>query len=89
MALKKDTKEKLIKDFGQSVGDTGSSQVQVAVLTENIRVLTGHCQRNPKDFSTKRGLLRMVCRRRRFLDYLVRKNKEQYKELIKRLGLKK
>jgi len=89
MALSREAKEKLIQEFAIGSGDTGSSEVQIALLTENIRQLTGHCKENPKDFSTKRGLLKMVCSRRRFLTYLERKDFAKYREIIKRLGLRK
>lgn len=89
MALSREEKEKLVKEFAIGSGDTGSSEVQVALLTENIRKLTVHCKENPKDFSTKRGLLQMVCDRRRFLRYLEQKDAAKYREIIKRLGLRK
>jgi len=89
MALSKVEKETLIKEFAIGSGDTGSTEVQIALLTENIRQLTEHCKVNPKDFSTKRGLLQMVCNRRRFLSYLEKKDAAKYREIIKRLGLRK
>ncbi|MCX5921961.1 MAG: 30S ribosomal protein S15 [Candidatus Dependentiae bacterium] len=89
MALHKDVKDKVIKDFGTSANDTGSSAVQVALLTESIRLLTGHCQKFPKDFSTKHGLLKKVCQRRGLLTYLERKDSAAYRQVIGRLGLKK
>ncbi len=89
MALSKVEKETLIKEFAIGSGDTGSTEVQIALLTENIRQLTEHCKVNPKDFSTKRGLLQMVCNRRRFLSYLEQKDAAKYREIIKRLGLRK
>jgi small subunit ribosomal protein S15 len=87
--LIKEVKDKLIKDFGVSSNDTGSVQVQVALLTENIRQLTDHCKKFPKDVSTKQGLLKMVCRRRNFLSYLEKKDNATYKNIVGRLGLKK
>ena len=89
MALGKEEKEKIVQDFGQSSQDTGSAQVQIALLTKDIRQLTGHCQKNPKDFSSKRGLLKMVCQRRKFLRYLEQVDSTKYKEVIERLGLRK
>ena len=89
MALHKDTKSKVIKDFGINAQDTGSSAVQVALLTESIRALTEHCQKFPKDFSTKHGLLKKVCQRRSLLSYLARKDSAAYQQVIGRLGLKK
>jgi small subunit ribosomal protein S15 len=89
MALLKEVKEKLASDFGISKNDTGSVEVQIALLTENIRELTDHCQKHPKDFSTRRGLLKMVCRRRRFLNYLELHRVGKYKDMVQRLGLRK
>lgn len=87
--LRKETKEKLMKEFGTAANDTGSAQVQVALLTENIRQLTDHCKKFPKDVSTKHGLLKMVCQRRSFLTYLEKRDSSTYKNVIGRLGLKK
>jgi len=89
MALNKEEKEKIIKAFAVGSGDTGSTEVQIALLTENINQLTNHCKVNPKDFSTKRGLLKMVCNRRRFLSYLEQKDAAKYREIVKQLGLRK
>jgi len=89
MAISKVDKEKIIKDFRLSDKDTGSVQLQIAILTEHVRQLTGHLQENPKDFSSKRGLLKMLSSRRKFLKYLERKDEKAYRELIKRLGLKR
>lgn len=89
MALQTEEKTKLIKEFGQSPQDTGSSEVQIALLTRAITQLTGHCQANPQDFSSKRGLLKKVCQRRRLLRYLGSTNEQKYKELIGKLGLRK
>jgi len=89
MAIKKIDKEKIIKKYGISDKDTGSVQLQIALLTENIRQLTEHLKINKKDFSSKRGLLRMVSRRGRFLKYLERQDEKQYRELIASLGLRK
>lgn len=76
MAMVKEAKEKVIKQHAKSPNDTGSHSVQVALLTEEINQLTEHCRKNPKDFSTRRGLLKKVCRRRQFINYLSRKNEK-------------
>jgi len=89
MAITKELKDKIIKEFGINGQDTGSAEVQIALLTENIRQLTGHCQKNPHDYSTKRGLLKQVCRRRSFLSYLERKDAAKYRDMIQKLGLRK
>ena len=89
MALDREQKQSIFKEFGLNLGDTGSAEVQIAMLTERIGDLTKHCKQNHKDFSSKRGLLKMVCRRRSFLRHLANKDEVKYKELIKRLGLRK
>ena len=89
MPITKEEKQQVFGEFGKGSEDTGSSQVQVALLTKNITKLTEHCQKNPKDFSTRRGLLQMVCDRRSFLKYLQRTDVSKYKELIAKLGLRK
>lgn len=89
MALNKDEKKEIVEKFGHNVQDTGSVEVQIAMLTKNIRLLTDHCKQNPKDFSSKRGLLKMVCQRRSFLRNLKNEDEVCYKGLIERLGLRK
>jgi small subunit ribosomal protein S15 len=89
MALSKEVKQKLIKEFAIGPQDTGSAEVQIALLTEDIRQLTDHCKENHKDFSSKRGLLKKVCQRRRFLQYLERNDATKYRDVLKRLGLRK
>jgi len=89
MALSKEEKGKVIKEFSLGTADTGSTEVQIALLTKGIKELTKHCQENPKDYSSKRGLLRMVCRRSSFLRYLQREDAQKYKFLIGKLGLRK
>jgi len=89
MPMTKEEKQLIINEFGKSAQDTGSSQVQVALLSKEINKLTEHCQQNPKDFSTRRGLLKMVCARRGFLQYLQKTNENKYKELVAKLGLRK
>lgn len=87
--MNKDEKQAIIADYRRSETDTGSPEVQVAILTKKINALTEHMKANKKDFSTRRGLLQMVSSRRRLLDYLKRKDQARYVELIKRLGLRK
>ena len=80
---------KILKEFGRVPNDTGSPEVQVALLTARINDLTGHFKAHAKDHHSRRGLLKMVSRRRRLLDYLKSKNADGYTNLIKRLGLRK
>ncbi|MBI3420690.1 MAG: 30S ribosomal protein S15 [Candidatus Sungbacteria bacterium] len=89
MALQQKEKGKIIEKFRAHDKDTGSSGVQVAVLTEEIVRLTGHLKKNPKDNHSRRGLLGMVARRKKFLDYLKETNVRKYNALIKKLGLKR
>ena len=89
MTIKKDEKEKIVKEIGRSEKDTGSPEVQVAIFTEKIKQLTEHLKTHKKDEHSRRGLLKMVGKRRRLLDYLSRKNKEIYDALVKKLGLRK
>ena len=89
MALKKDEKNKYRKELARTEKDTGSPEVQVAVFTEKIKRLTDHLKSHKKDESSRRGLLKMVSKRRRLLDYLAKKNKETYEAVIKKLGLRK
>jgi small subunit ribosomal protein S15 len=79
----------IIADFGTKEGDTGSPEVQVALLTNNINKLQSHFKAHKKDHHSRRGLLRMVSQRRKLLDYLKGKNVERYQELITRLGLRR
>lgn len=87
--IDKQTKQQVIGNFRQSEYDTGSSHVQVAMLTENIKALTEHCRQHPKDTSSRRGLLKMVSKRKRFLKYLQNRQPSQYVALVQSLGLKK
>lgn len=89
MSVTAERKQELIKDFATQDGDTGSPEVQVAILTERINNLTGHFKDHAKDNHSRRGLLVMVNKRRRLLDYLKRKDEARYKTLIERLGLRK
>jgi len=82
-------KPKIIKDFGTHGSDTGSPEVQVALLTNRIGYLTDHFKTNAKDHHSRRGLLKLVSRRRRLLDYLKSESPERYQKLIDRLGLRK
>ena len=81
--------ESIIADYAVKDGDTGSPEVQVALLTNNINKLQGHFASNKKDHHSRRGLLRMVSQRRKLLDYLKGKNAQRYLDLIKRLGLRR
>ena len=89
MSLTKEAKQDLITKHGKSDQDTGSTEVQVAMLTRRIEELTEHLRTHPKDHYSRRGLLKLVGRRRRFLDYLQRKDLEGYRALIKELGLRR
>lgn len=82
-------KDEIIKEYATSDGDTGSPEVQVAVLTSRIRHLTEHMREHKHDFHSRRGLLKMVGRRRRLLKYLQKKDVERYRTLIQRLGLRR
>jgi len=82
-------KSELIKQYARTDGDTGSPEVQVSVLSERIGNLTEHLKTHKKDFHSRRGLLKMVGRRRSLLDYLKRKKPDRYEELIKSLGLRR
>lgn len=81
-------KRDLIDRYKISAQDTGSVEVQIAMLTEQIKVLTEHCKVNKKDFSSKRGLLKMVGKRKRFLKYLQRRSPQKYQELVAGVGLR-
>ncbi|MFY9254945.1 MAG: 30S ribosomal protein S15 [Fuerstiella sp.] len=89
MPISTEQKQKLRAEFGTSPTDTGSPQVQIACLTFQINVLTEHLRGNKKDHSSRRGLLRMVSRRRRLLDYLKANTPEIYVDMITRLGIRK
>jgi small subunit ribosomal protein S15 len=87
--LTRETKETLISSFAVNEGDTGSPEVQIALLTERIKDLTEHLRRFPKDNHSRRGLLKLVGQRRRLLAYLVRKDNARYRAVIARLGLRR
>ena len=89
MALTKERKEALVKEFGKGTNDTGSVEVQVAILTEEIKELTEHLKEHIHDFHSKRGLLQKVGRRKSLLAYLKRTDVVRYRELIEKLGLRK
>jgi len=89
MAISTVEKAKIVGDFQRAQGDTGSPEVQIALLTARINGLTGHFKTNVKDHHSRRGLLMMVNQRRKLLDYLKRKNADGYRALIGRLGLRK
>lgn len=89
MSITAERKQELIKEYAVKDGDTGSPEVQVAVLTERIVNLTDHLKTHKKDFHSRRGLLMMVGQRRRLLDYVKRKKTARYEDLIKRLGLRR
>jgi small subunit ribosomal protein S15 len=89
MSITVEKKEAVIKEYARHEGDTGSPEVQVAVLTERIRNLTAHMNSNKKDFHTRRGLLMLVGNRRKLLAYLKKTDEPRYLDLIARLGLRK
>lgn len=89
MSITQDRKQELMTQFATKPDDTGSPEVQVAVLTERITNLTEHLKAHKKDFASRRGLLMMVGQRRRLLDYLKRKEDSRYQTVIERLGLRK
>ena len=87
--LSKAEKAQVVKDYARFEGDTGSAEVQVALLTATINKLTVHMQSNKKDFHSNRGLLMMVGKRRSLLEYLKRKDVNRYRDLVSKLGLRK
>lgn len=89
MGLPKETKEKIIKKYGKSDKNTGDTTVQIALLTERIKQLTEHFQVNNKDHHSRRGLLKLVGKRRRLLDYLIQNDVEKYRRLIQELGIRR
>jgi small subunit ribosomal protein S15 len=89
MSITQERKQEVIKEYATGAEDTGSPEVQVAVLTERITNLTEHLKAHKKDFASRRGLLMMVGQRRRLLDYLNRKEQSRYQALIERLGLRR
>ena len=89
MSIEADRKAELIKEYATKDDDTGSPEVQVAILSERINNLTGHFKDHGKDNHSRRGLLKMVSQRRRLLDYVKKKDQARYADLIKRLGLRR
>lgn len=89
MALSKEKKAEIVKNFGTSANDTGSCEVQIAILTEEIKNLTEHLKEHKHDFHSRRGLLKKVGQRRSLLNYLVKNDVTRYREVIKKLGLRK
>ena len=89
MSITPDVKEQLIKDYATKAGDTGSPEVQVAILTSRINTLTEHFKAHRKDNHSRRGLLKMVSQRRKLLDYVKKKDESRYQSLIGRLGIRR
>lgn len=89
MALSVEQKAQIVKEFGLKEGDTGSTEVQVALLSHNINELQGHFKDHKKDHHSRRGLIRMVNQRRKLLDYLAGKDRGRYLHIIERLGLRR
>ena len=87
--ISKEKKTTIINEYATKPGDTGSPEVQIAVLTERIKELTEHMKQNPKDHHSRRGLLKMVGQRRGLLDYLKEKDIERYRTIIAKLGIRK
>lgn len=89
MALERDEKKKILESFAQHQGDTGSPEVQIALLTERIKRLVDHLKNHKGDVHSRRGLLQMVNKRRRILTYLTRKDPDRYKSIVEKIGLSK
>lgn len=89
MSLSAEVKAKIVAEYGRGTNDTGSTEVQVALLTANINDLQGHFAEHKKDHHSRRGLLRMVSNRRKLLDYLKRTDVNRYHQLIQKLGLRR
>ena len=87
--LNQEEKEKIIEKYKLHEKDTGSPEVQIALLSEEIKRLLAHLKKNPKDVHSKRGLLKMVTERKRFLNYLMAEDKKRYNKIVKKVGLKK
>ena len=89
MSITQERTEELVKEFGRGDNDTGSPEVQIAILTERVRNLTDHMLTHKKDLHSRRGLIAMVGQRRRLLDYLKRKNNDRYRAILKALELRR
>jgi small subunit ribosomal protein S15 len=87
--ITKDQKQELISKYGKSDTDTGTAEVQIAIFTTRINELTAHLQLHPKDYATRRGLLRLVGKRRRLLNYLMNSEIERYRSITQELGIRK
>jgi small subunit ribosomal protein S15 len=87
--LVRETKDRIVAEYAMKEGDTGSAEVQIALLTERVKDLTGHLKLFPKDNHSRRGLLKLVGHRRRLLAYLVKKDASRYRAVIARLGLRR
>ena len=88
MPISKEEKEKYVEQFGKDKGDTGSPEVQIAILTHRIRELTDHVKKHKKDHHTRRGLVQLVSKRKKMLKYLMRANPDSYVKLIKELSIR-
>lgn len=89
MALTKEVKQEIVKRFATSEKDTGSAEVQIAILTEEIKELTEHSKQHPHDYHSRRGLLKKVGQRRSMLNYLAKKDVQRYRKIVSDLGLRK
>lgn len=89
MSITAERKQEVIKEYAQAANDTGSPEVQIAILTERIKNLTEHLQSHDKDFHSRRGLLVMVGQRRRLLDYLKKSSNQRYQDILGKLGLRR
>ncbi|HIT22138.1 MAG TPA: 30S ribosomal protein S15 [Candidatus Scybalousia intestinigallinarum] len=89
MALTSEKKQELVKKYARGEKDTGSAEVQIAILTEEINVLTEHLKEHTHDYHSRRGLLKKVGQRRNMLNYLAKKDVQRYREIVKQLGLRK
>ena len=89
MSITAEEKQKLIKEYGRADGDTGSADVQIAILTSRITTLTEHFKTHAKDNHSRRGLLKLVAQRRKLLDYVKRNDEPRYKDLIGKLGIRR
>lgn len=87
--ISSEQKAELVRQYGKGDGDTGAPEVQIAILTHRISELSGHLKTHPKDYSTQRGLISMVGKRRRLLNYLMDRDIERYRAVIKQLGIRK
>jgi len=87
--IAKDRKQALVDQYGKNPGDTGVAEVQIAIFSERISALTDHLKKHPKDHSTRRGLLKLVGKRRRLLNYLIDRDITRYRQIIGELGIRK